>query len=108
MEFADDAVTALGTCLRAVAVGEIMPSEAAALATLIDVQRRVIDQAEIERRLAAIEARLKLNRVLGRTPPWLLWFTHGDGAGIVLGLEVPAFSIDAATRVQDQSHRHLP
>ena len=59
LEFADDAVTALGEIVEAIAAGEITPSEAAAVATLVDVQRRAIDQAEIERRLAAIEANLK-------------------------------------------------
>jgi hypothetical protein len=59
LEFADDAVTALGHIADALAAGEITPSEAAAVAQFIEVQRRVIDQAEIERRFAAIEAKLR-------------------------------------------------
>jgi hypothetical protein len=31
----------------------------------------------------------KLNRVLATSPPWLLWFTHGDVAAAVLGLTCP-------------------
>jgi hypothetical protein len=58
LEFADDAVTAVGHIADALAAGEIAPNEAAAVATVIDVQRRVIDQAEIERRFAAFEAKL--------------------------------------------------
>jgi hypothetical protein len=57
LEFADDAVTAIGQILDAIAAGEITPSEGAAVAAIIDVQRRVIDQAEIERRFAALEAK---------------------------------------------------
>jgi hypothetical protein len=39
--------------------------------------------------LSGAYATEKLNRLLSKTPPWLLWFTHGDTAGIVLGLKVP-------------------
>jgi hypothetical protein len=39
--------------------------------------------------LSGADATEKLNRLLSKTPPWLLWFTHGDTAGIVLGLKVP-------------------
>lgn len=31
----------------------------------------------------------KLNAVLARTPPWLLWFTHMDVHGHFLGLQLP-------------------
>ena len=58
LDFADDAVTALGIINEAVAAGKITPSEAAALATLIDAQRRAIDAAEVEKRLHALEVKL--------------------------------------------------
>ena len=34
----------------------------------------------------------KLNGVFAKAPAWLLWFTHGDIQGHVLGLNVPDFS----------------
>ena len=58
LDFADDAVTALGIINDAVATGKITPREAAALATLIDAQRRAIDAAEVEKRLHALEVKL--------------------------------------------------
>jgi hypothetical protein len=58
LDFADDAVTALGIIIEAVAAGKITPSEASALATLIDTQRRAIDAAEVEKRLHAMEVKL--------------------------------------------------
>ena len=58
LDFADDAVTALAIINEAVATGKITPSEASALATLIDAQRRAIDAAEVEKRLQALEVKL--------------------------------------------------
>jgi hypothetical protein len=58
LDFADDAVTALAIINEAVAAGKITPSEASALATLIDAQRRAIDAAEVEKRLQALEVKL--------------------------------------------------
>jgi hypothetical protein len=34
----------------------------------------------------------KLNRVFASAPAWLLWFTHGDVIGALLGLKVPDLS----------------
>lgn len=34
----------------------------------------------------------KLNAIFELAPPWLLWFTHGDVHGEVLGLKLPNFS----------------
>ncbi|MGE5367833.1 MAG: hypothetical protein ACM3PO_11305 [Betaproteobacteria bacterium] len=58
MEFADDAVEALGTILRAVSEGSISPGEGADVATLVNTYARAIDIADVTRRLDALEARL--------------------------------------------------
>lgn len=58
MEFADDAVEALGTILRAVSEGSISPGEGADIATLVNTYARAIDIADVTRRLDALEARL--------------------------------------------------
>jgi hypothetical protein len=57
MEFADDAVEALGSVMRAVSDGSISPSEGAALATLIASCKKAIDMADVAKRLDALEAR---------------------------------------------------
>lgn len=44
--------------LQQVASGEIAPSEAKAIADLLELRRRAVETTEIEARLAAIEARL--------------------------------------------------
>jgi len=58
MEFADDAVEALGAILRAVSEGSITPGEGADLANLVNSYARAIDIADVTRRLGALEARL--------------------------------------------------
>jgi hypothetical protein len=58
MNFADDAVAALGTIMGAVADGKISPSEAASLAALIDTYTRAIDMADMVKRMDAVEAKL--------------------------------------------------
>ena len=58
LDFADDAVTALATITEAVAAGKITPSEASALATVVDAQMRAIDAAELEKRMQALEVKL--------------------------------------------------
>ena len=55
IEFADDAVKALGSVLRAVSEGEISPSEGAALAALINSYLQAIDRADVVKRLDALE-----------------------------------------------------
>ncbi len=59
MNFADDAVEALGSITKAVAEGEITPSEGAALATLINSYARAIDVADLVARMNALEAEIK-------------------------------------------------
>ena len=58
LDFADDAVTALAIINEAVAAGKITPSEASALATVVDAQMRAIDAAEVEKRMQALEVKL--------------------------------------------------
>jgi hypothetical protein len=58
MEFADDAVEALGHIMRAVSEGRISPSEGAALAALINSQTHAIDMADVVKRLDSLEAKI--------------------------------------------------
>jgi hypothetical protein len=58
MEFADDAVEALGSILRAVSDGTISPGEGADLANLMNSYARAIDMADIVKRTDALEAKL--------------------------------------------------
>jgi hypothetical protein len=58
MEFADDAVEALGSIVRAVSEGLISPIEGADLANLVNSYARAIDMADVTRRLDALEAHL--------------------------------------------------
>jgi hypothetical protein len=59
MDFADDAVEALGAIMDAVSQGNISPSEAAALATLVKIYGEAIDMADVVKRLDALEAKTK-------------------------------------------------
>ncbi len=63
IDFADDAVEALGRIMRAVAEGTISPSEAAALATLVKSCSDAIDMADVVKRLDSLEAQIKEGRV---------------------------------------------
>jgi hypothetical protein len=58
MEFADDAVEALGSILRAVSNGSITPAEAADLANLVNSYARAIDIADLVKRIDALEAKI--------------------------------------------------
>ena len=58
MEFADDAVEALGSIVRAISQGLITPSEAADLANLVNSYCRAIDNADLVKRMDALEARI--------------------------------------------------
>jgi hypothetical protein len=58
MEFADDAVEALGSIVRAVSEGLISPSEGADVANLVNSYARAIDMADVLKRLDALEARI--------------------------------------------------
>jgi hypothetical protein len=63
MDFADDAVEALGCIMRAVSEGTISPSEGAAVVPLIDSYARAIDLADVVKRVDSIEAQIKGGRV---------------------------------------------
>ncbi|MGZ5842078.1 MAG: hypothetical protein ACXWJ8_09085 [Xanthobacteraceae bacterium] len=59
MVFADDGVEALGCVMRAVSEGAITPSEGAALATIVKSYTDAIDNADVVKRLDAIENQLR-------------------------------------------------
>jgi hypothetical protein len=59
MEFADDAVEALGSIVRAVSLGSITPGEGADLANLVNSYARAIDRADLVERLDALEAKIR-------------------------------------------------
>lgn len=59
MDFADDAVEALGSVTKAVSEGKISPSEGASLATVINSYSRAIDIADVVKRINALEEKLK-------------------------------------------------
>jgi hypothetical protein len=52
---AEDAVSAVGAITEGVASGELTPAEAAELAKVVEAYRSVIETADIERRLSALE-----------------------------------------------------
>jgi hypothetical protein len=58
MEFADDAVEALGSILRAVSEGSITPGEGANLAHVVNSYVRAIDNADLVKRMETLEARV--------------------------------------------------
>lgn len=58
MQFADDAVEALGAIAHAVSEGSITPGEGADLANLVNSHVRAIDNADLVKRLDALEARM--------------------------------------------------
>jgi hypothetical protein len=58
MEFADDAVEALGAITSAVCEGKITPGEAVHLAALVNSYARAIDIADLVKRMDALEARI--------------------------------------------------
>ena len=51
-----DALQSIETVLRAVADGEITPSEGQAVASLLETHRRTFEVEELEHRLEALEA----------------------------------------------------
>ncbi len=55
MNNADDGAKALAGVLRALADGEITPSEAGSVASVIETYRRTLETAEFENRIAALE-----------------------------------------------------
>lgn len=63
MEFADDAVKAIGAIVRDVSKGKMTPSECAAVATLINSYTRAIDMADVVKRLDSLDAQIKWGRI---------------------------------------------
>ena len=59
LEQAADAVRAHGVLVKAVAAGDLTPSEAAELSKLLDGYTRAIETADIEQRLAKLEAQAR-------------------------------------------------
>ena len=57
METAADAMQVMGAILMALASGEITPSEAQAVAGIVETFRRTIETSEMEARIAELEAR---------------------------------------------------
>jgi hypothetical protein len=57
LERASDIAKALGTLLDAVATGEITPSEGQTIAALLEVQRKAIETADLEQRIARLETK---------------------------------------------------
>ena len=51
-----DLATALGVVGQSVAAGDISPEEGAAVAAILEAQRRAIETAQLEARIAALEA----------------------------------------------------
>jgi hypothetical protein len=62
MEFADDAVEALGHIMRSVTEGRITPNDGAALAGIVNSYSHAIDMADVVKRLDALEAQVKGGR----------------------------------------------
>ena len=54
---AEDASKAMAAVVAAMAAGDITPSEAAAVAGVVETYRRTVETADIERRLAELEGR---------------------------------------------------
>jgi hypothetical protein len=58
-----DVVAATGALLTAMATGKLTPEEASAAASVIEAHRRVIETADLDARLAAVEAKLHEQRI---------------------------------------------
>jgi hypothetical protein len=58
MEFADDAVEALGSIVRAVSEGAITASEGADLATLVNSSAHAIEIADLVKRIDVLESKI--------------------------------------------------
>ena len=57
LETPEDLVKAMAAIVQAVASGDVTPEEGAAVAAIVETHRRAIETDELERRLAALEAR---------------------------------------------------
>ena len=56
---ASDAIDALGNIIEAVGIGQIAPSEAATLASLLETSTRILNVAELAERLDRVEQEAK-------------------------------------------------
>jgi Xaa-Pro aminopeptidase len=54
---AGDTAQAQSAVIRAVAIGEITPTEGQALTAMLEAQRRAVEVEDLERRIAALEQR---------------------------------------------------
>ncbi len=54
---ASDAIKAVAAIVDAVAAGQLTPEEAQAVASVVEIQRKTIETAELAERIAALEAR---------------------------------------------------
>ncbi len=54
---AGDTAQAQSAVIRAVAIGEITPTEGQALTAMLEAQRRAVEMEDLERRIAALEQR---------------------------------------------------
>ena len=62
MESAGDAVSVMGAVMSALASGEISPSEAQAVAGIVETYRRTIETSELESRIGELEQTHKSSR----------------------------------------------
>lgn len=62
IQSATDVAAAMGIVVEAVADGELTPDEGQAVAALLETRRRAIETADLEMRIAAIEAQTKGQR----------------------------------------------
>jgi hypothetical protein len=57
IKVADDLAIAMSAVVSAMSLGDISPDEAVTIAGVLEVKRKAIETVELERRIAAIEAR---------------------------------------------------
>ena len=62
MEYADDAVEALGSIASAISEGKISPSEGAALATVVNSYARAVDLEDAVKRIEALELKWRKSK----------------------------------------------
>ncbi len=83
---AEDAMVAMGTIADGVATGDLAPAEAAELAKVVEVYRSVVETADIERRLCALEEARRGEReeehqeLIGQTGSSHAWAQHKPGS----------------------------
>ena len=62
VESAKEIPVAIGAVLSAVGEGQLTPSEGQAIASMLETQKRAIETAELQQRLAAIETALRARK----------------------------------------------